>query len=58
MKQHLENRNQLITACTGSGYAEAGRGGSAMLALTANTAIMLDCGEGAAGWMNHYILAQ
>ncbi|HPG41787.1 MAG TPA: MBL fold metallo-hydrolase [bacterium] len=58
MKDGLENKHRIITACTGSGHAEPGRGGSACIVETADTAILLDCGEGIAGWINYYTLAE
>ncbi len=58
MDDCINDNNKIITAGTGSGYAEAGRGGSALLLSAANSTILMDCGEGAAGWVNHYELAQ
>jgi ribonuclease BN (tRNA processing enzyme) len=57
MNNFTTKNHTIITACTGSGYAESGRGGSAFLIMNDKTAILLDCGEGTAGWVNHFNLA-
>lgn len=41
----------LITIGTGAGIAVQDRGGAAHLIIIDNTTILLDCGEGAAGWL-------
>ncbi|MBN2412451.1 MBL fold metallo-hydrolase [candidate division KSB1 bacterium] len=58
MDHNLKLERRLITIGTGSGIAEPGKGGSAFLVQVGTTAILLDCGEGAAGWLNHYDLTR
>ncbi len=45
--------NKLVTIGTGAGYAVLGKGGSAHLVQIAEEAFLLDCGEGAAGWLTY-----
>ncbi len=45
-------KKTIITLGTGAGYASPERGGAANLVLIDDQVILLDCGEGAAGWIN------
>ncbi|HHE46130.1 MAG TPA: MBL fold metallo-hydrolase [Bacteroidetes bacterium] len=45
--------NKLITIGTGNGFAVRGKGGSAHLVQVDGEFLLFDCGEGAAGWLNH-----
>jgi len=58
MNSNLKPDRRLFTIGTGSGVAETGKGGPAYLVRVGATAFLLDCGEGAAGWLNHYDLTR
>lgn len=51
MKDKIQRR--LITIGSGSGYTVLGKGGPAHLVLIDDIAFLMDCGEGAAGWLHH-----
>ncbi len=58
MDHNLKSERRLVTIGTGAGVAEPGRGGSAILVQAGEKSFLLDCGEGAAGWLNHYELTR
>ena len=58
MNSRQKSERRLITIGTGSGVAAPGLGGSAFLARIGPVSVLLDCGEGAAGWLNHFGLTR
>ncbi len=54
----MKSERRLITLGTGAGAAVQGKGGPAILVQIGKISFLLDCGEGAAGWLNYFELTR